>query len=1123
MLPQTQFKLLEGQPDLTTTISGISGQRSPFAYYIELLGASGYLQYEMGLLSGFVIGQSGVTFGVLQSASGYLQGQINSINTISGSFTGIFASIPFVTGISGYLQSELNYDRSVIALVTGTSGNWATIPYVTGASGYLQGEINTLQSTINNVQFNLNLASGTLQTQINSLNSLSGSWATTGYVTGASGVLQSEINTANVNLTNLNNLSGHWATTGYVTGVSGILQSEIGLISAAEIVDAANITALQGQSGSWATIVYVTGVSGYLQSEINIVSGLAASGGSAVTFTQLTGASGYLQSEINIVSGVGVANTTAINSLKALSGSWATTGYVTGASGILRTDITAIQAVDTTQNTNLTNLNNLSGVWATIPFVTGVSGYLQSEINIVSGLASLATVPNVSGLSGWLYETGTVSIDWFTRRAFDIGGLGAINWNTRILSGAWGIDTNPTTSGSVVNKFYVDTASGSLQGYINIISGIAVTGGDVTFADLTGASGYLQSEINILSGTYQGLGDANTMLSGGIVAAVVTGIWNNTRTITLPPANSYRAGAGFRFSDPAGGMSYNGVTFVPRSGEQIMRYEDTNYIIPVPSVTLYGGPEATWISDGSGTWSSTVVGTVFGSIVLTDSITPFSGNWFGLQTAARVYGDSLRGQGNNFTLGWTNQSLVWTDAVINVGLTWNSEQTLELTDGTPYLYGGTGGRLMLRDLIITSGGSISGYATTGYVISGIVAASGVLRTEVTALKVATGILQGEINALNGLSGSWATTGYVTGASGYLQSEINLVSGTIVGAQRLIWLSTGDVIVSTTGNTSVVYLGGSYQGIKSPIVPKEVWAVGTTLKFEEDFLYTSTGVTGTNYNSVLNFNNSGISNINIVGLPPSVSGLSFQIETYVLCRQTGVSGWFYTWTDVIPSFDINLATSIDIIPQGTHKVSFDLSADITGDFFVQLSDIQNGGNYVNCYKSVIEQENTKNDFLFNISGVDEAILLAASGYLQSEINIVSGLVGSGGGGGITFAQLTGASGYLQTEITALDNLSGSWLVSSGAFKTAYAIETGNYSLAANDSVIIAISSGKTYTLPNSSGIGGQIYVIKNAGTGIQTLVCFSGQTMFTDSGVTTIALDIGDAIEVISDSANWYLL
>lgn len=99
--------------------------------------------------------------------------------------------------------------------------------------------------------------------------------------------------------------------------------------------------------------------------------------------------------------------------------------------------------------------------------------------------------------------------------------------------------------------------------------------------------------------------------------------------------------------------------------------------------------------------------------------------------------------------------------------------------------------------------------------------------------------------------------------------------------------------------------------------------------------------------------------------------------------------------------------------------------------------------------------------------------------------------------------------------------GSGSAIQGGILLNYSAKSANYTLTGNDYAINVTASGKTITLPTAASKTGQIYVIKATHTtGTTTLNTTSSQTIFTTSAVTTITMNAGDCVRVMSNGSNW---
>jgi hypothetical protein len=85
---------------------------------------------------------------------------------------------------------------------------------------------------------------------------------------------------------------------------------------------------------------------------------------------------------------------------------------------------------------------------------------------------------------------------------------------------------------------------------------------------------------------------------------------------------------------------------------------------------------------------------------------------------------------------------------------------------------------------------------------------------------------------------------------------------------------------------------------------------------------------------------------------------------------------------------------------------------------------------------------------------------------------------------------------------------------------YAAKTANYTLTSTDYQIECTANSFTITLPTAVGRTGQIYSVKNSGTGTITLATTSSQTI---DGQTTQTLVQWDNLQIMSNGASWIIL
>ena len=92
-----------------------------------------------------------------------------------------------------------------------------------------------------------------------------------------------------------------------------------------------------------------------------------------------------------------------------------------------------------------------------------------------------------------------------------------------------------------------------------------------------------------------------------------------------------------------------------------------------------------------------------------------------------------------------------------------------------------------------------------------------------------------------------------------------------------------------------------------------------------------------------------------------------------------------------------------------------------------------------------------------------------------------------------------------------------VMSLGGMTFPYAAKTANYTLTDEDYFIDCTSNTFTVTLPTAVGRPGQIYVIKNSGTGTITVATTSAQTI---DGVSTKSLSQYNVLILASSGSGW---
>lgn len=370
----------------------------------------------------------------------------------SGFITGVdlsnYATIPFTTGISGYIQGQVNILNSQTGqyVLTGSTGDFypRSNPsgYITGVdlSGYVTGEVVRPSQT---GDFITTGQTGDFYPKSNPSGFITGvdlsPYATVAFVTGVSGELHSQIENVESQITGFvtgdvvrPSQTGNFITTaqtgdfyprsnpsGFITGVdlSGYVTGEVVRPSqTGDFYPRSNpsgfITGVD--LSNYATIPYVTGISGDLNNKIsNIASGtgqfyLASNPSGFITGVDLTP-----YATISFTTGISGSLQNQITTLNNQTGQY----VLTGSTGSFITQSQTGQFYAASNPSGFITGVDLSN-YATIGFTTGISGSLQQSIsNLESHTGDYYPRTNPSG-----YITGIPNIVYTTGDQ-DISGL----------------------------------------------------------------------------------------------------------------------------------------------------------------------------------------------------------------------------------------------------------------------------------------------------------------------------------------------------------------------------------------------------------------------------------------------------------------------------------------------------------------------------------------------------------------------------------------------------------------------------------------------------------------------------------------------------------------------------
>lgn len=91
----------------------------------------------------------------------------------------------------------------------------------------------------------------------------------------------------------------------------------------------------------------------------------------------------------------------------------------------------------------------------------------------------------------------------------------------------------------------------------------------------------------------------------------------------------------------------------------------------------------------------------------------------------------------------------------------------------------------------------------------------------------------------------------------------------------------------------------------------------------------------------------------------------------------------------------------------------------------------------------------------------------------------------------------------------------------ALKVKYTPVSGTYTVAAGDCVVDCTANTFTVTLPTAAGVQGQIYTVKNSGTGVITVAAAGGE--FIDGAASQILSVQYESITLVSTGTAWGII
>lgn len=944
-----------------------------------------------------------------------------------------YATISYVSGVSGFLQNEIVGSVAGVATVNSITGSINIL----GASGIgiinsgqtifiyntgTQGGITGNYYPLNNPNFfstsgNLTSVSGILQSEITNLTNNTGLYYLnsnpSGFVTGINtGILTSAFYSA----ANPNNFS----SSGFVISISGALQNETNILSGNlnnyYLLSNPNNYVNSGTLVNYYTTGQTIGISGFLQNEINnsnsnITSLLNQTG----LYYLNSNPSGYLQN----LNGTGVLT----GSFYGLNNSnaYSTSGNLLSTSGALAALISDSSAGVATLNSQSGVINligtgiisvsnigqniyvsgNVSGL-ATSGALSSASGALQNQINIIDGQTGnyyLNSNPSGFITGNNLYVTTGQSGQFASATSLLLTGQ-ILQSEINVLDSVTGLFVLTANSGTLVptgltgslaTVLNLFNTGATLQNELNILSGnLSTTGSNITI---------LQNEINILSGNLALTGsNLHSQITGlGLSGVLVNG--NNAgsgKLINVASYGGYATGVGF---GAAGYIVINGspsngqtIKFGDGVNSTIFRYEsspsqanDFNLSLGpyfLSNVFVSGGLTINAVYDGNVTINfKNTVASAAGNIPIVNGLS-------NITSVGMISGQdapSITKVGSSIPVNINESGSINTSGTITASVYYGNGSGLSGITGY-YLGSNLNSFCTSGNLISASGAIVALINASTEGVSSINGSSGIVTLQGAGnVSVTTSGSFITISGSNALSVTgYATSGNLLSTSGVLQTEIN----------NIIAQTGGFSSVSVTGSNIIIAPNFSGAGNVTTILSGSLVIVSGITGAYSNFL--GTGQTG-QFASAINLFSTGQTLQNEINTIESWSGTTPSLFYGINNNNNfSTSGNLANVSGVLQS-------EINILSGNLNTSGANLQAQITN-----LS-----GHDSNTFSQV------------SITGSNTVLLPVFTGMGNVVVSLSGSTVNiSGNTSGLaTTGALTAVSGVLQTEITSLINWTG----------------------------------------------------------------------------------------------------
>lgn len=787
---------------------------------------------------------------------------------------------------------------------------------------------------------------------------------------------------------------------------------------------------------------------------------------------------------------------------------------------------------------------SLGSTTTTIAGLTSVTS--TSFVGTLTGNAStttiLATSRNIQGIA----FNGSASIDI-------INGTGFIKATGTTLS----YDNSTYLTTSLAASTYLPLAGGTMSGDINMNSSISITNvGAITFGGASAIYYNVSNGLTITGGTGSLYDFSITTPASAFIMKVPTG------TINALFAGSVTAPS---FVGTLTGNASTATSFGNVTADFSSAGTPVNMVVQISGGALRVASSATtktflgYYTSGDNPTFGTVTGNITGTAA-GETLATVTGRGATTATQLNLNGGFIAtGSTNILTRLVRNATSNYATVDYYTGATanWSAGTGLGETSSNYIVYNQALGNIALKIGSADNAVTLTGSLTAGAIAGTTVNASGLITSTIntgsflTAASAGTNPLYETITNTGGVfyvgldgstgasfgGGNYAANIWATGAVNMnfgtnntkrltIDGSGNVGVGTAIPIGKFVISNGGaagiefDPVTGTGGGVDIISYNRSTSTYKPITWTASSYTFNTGVAIftaavqsnatETNTVYSGAG-TGASFIFTSGYNALRQNTSHVLSLDVYNGGSPLASQTW---NQNGSVTFASSVTGGAASFTTGaFSGDISISHSGSSNSTVGISGS-TGSYSGVLS-LQRGGTEDGTLHAASTNYNPASasaaDIVLNVAGGGRNLRLATNNTIALTINSSQA---------ITAANSVTATSFIKTGGTSSQFLMADGSVTNGLTLPNIA-KTSTYNITTSDYTINCTSGTFTVTLPTAVGISGQIFVVKNSGTGTITIATTSSQTIDTVTSKTLNTQNSGFAFQ--SNGANWIII